>query len=293
MECGYDTYAITSLCCLNTLSFICFLGDGEIILDGKVFLVTGASAGIGKETTRELARLGATVIMACRDMEKANQAVKDIRSTVDSGKLIPMELDLSKLDSVRSFAQRVLRDFPRIDVLINNAGVSVPYRSTTDDGFEMNFGVNHMGHYLLTRLLLDRVVQSAPSRVVIVASTLHERGRIDFDDLSGEKWTWPADGGKVRLSPGYCNSKLANVYFARELADRLRTTQGEGSAQDVTVVSLCPGFCYTELFRYSDIKWYQYVMFAPVALLFMRSASQVGDILNDINNLLTVYKMSE
>ncbi|KAJ8891830.1 hypothetical protein PR048_004384 [Dryococelus australis] len=179
---------------------------------------------------------------------------------------IPMQLDLSSLTSVKDFVTEVLKDFPKINVLVNNAGVYIPVEknSKTKEGFEINFGVNHLGHFLLTNLLIPRLQESAPARVVTVSSTLHERGKIEFDNLRGEKGFAVAGG---RYNPGYCNSKLANVLFSQELAKRVK-----GSGVDVYV--LCPGFTFTGLFRNTPIKWFQYIMFAPIALYAMRTASQ-------------------
>ncbi|CAG2059097.1 unnamed protein product [Timema podura] len=236
-------------------------------LQGKVFLVTGANSGIGKETVRNLARRKARIIMACRDMNNAKSAIEEIRRDVASGELIPMHLDLSSLSSVRQFAEEVLKDFPQIHVLINNAGVYVPVQENrkTKDGFEIHFGVNHLSHFLLTNLLLPRLKESAPSRIVNVSSTLYQKGEIEFDNLRGEKG-FPIKG---RQNPGYNNSKLANVLFTKELAQRL-----DGTGVDVYV--LCPGFAYTGLFRYTHIKWYYYILATPVLLYFMRSASQAA-----------------
>lgn len=235
-------------------------------LHGKVFIVTGANSGIGKETVRELARRKARVIMACRDLKNAKSAIEDIRREVSSGELIPMLLDLESLESVRMFAKEVLHDFPYINVLINNAGVSIPVseRRKTKDGFEINFGINHLGHFLLTNLLLPRLKESTPSRIVIVSSMLHERGKIDFENLNGEKGFITTS---KRANPGYCNSKLANMYFHVELTKRL-----EGTGVDT--YALCPGFVYTNIFRYSHIKWYHYIMFSPIALIYLRTPSQ-------------------
>ncbi|PNF22118.1 hypothetical protein B7P43_G06811 [Cryptotermes secundus] len=204
--------------------------------------------------------------MACRDLKNAKNAIEEIRRDVSSGELIPMLLDLESLESVRRFAKEVLRDFPNINVLINNAGVSVPVcqHRKTKDGYEINFGVNHLGHFLLTNLLLPRLKDSTSSRIVIVSSMLHERGTIDFDNLNGEKGF--AGAGR-RMNPAYCNSKLANMLFNIELSKRI-----EGTGVDS--FALCPGFVYKNLFRYSNVKWYHYILFLPVALFFMRTPSQ-------------------
>ncbi|EFN75273.1 retinol dehydrogenase 11 [Harpegnathos saltator] len=234
-------------------------------LHGLVFLVTGANSGIGKETVKELAKRNATIIMACRDMKSAKNVIAEIRSKIPTGELIPMELDLASFVSIREFANKVLKDFSQIHVLINNAGVYAPLkdRALTKDGFEIHFGVNHLGHFLLTNLLLDCLKQSAPSRVVVVTSKLLESGVIDFSNLNGEKGL-PVKG---RMNPGYCNSKLANAYFAAELAKR---TENSG----VHVYMVCPGFTYTGLFRNVKRSWFHYIIFSPIALMFLRTANQ-------------------
>ncbi|KAH0956860.1 hypothetical protein HN011_012190 [Eciton burchellii] len=234
-------------------------------LQGRVFLVTGANSGIGKETVRELAKRKATIIMACRDMQSAKNVVAEIRSKVLTGELIPMELDLASLSSIREFAKEVLNNFPQIHVLINNAGVYAPLKdhALTKDGFEIHFGVNHLGHFLLTNLLLDRLKQSTPSRIVVVTSKLLESGVIDFSNLNGEKGL-PV---KSRMNPAYCNSKLANAYFAAKLAKRTENT-------GVNVYMVCPGFTYTGLFRNVKRSWFHYIIFSPVALMFLRTANQ-------------------
>jgi len=234
-------------------------------LQGRVYLVTGANSGIGKETVRELVKRKARVIMACRDIDGAKNVAAEIRSETAAGEMIPMRLDLASLASIRKFAETVLNDFPEIHGLINNAGVYVPLkdRALTEDGFEIHFGVNHLGHFLLTNLLLDRLKECAPSRIVVVTSKLLESGTIDFDNLNGELGL-PAKG---RMNPGYCNSKLANAYFATELARRTENT-------GVNVYMVCPGFTYTGLFRNVKRSWFHYIIFSPVALLFLRTAYQ-------------------
>ncbi|XP_015594744.1 retinol dehydrogenase 11 [Cephus cinctus] len=237
----------------------------KISLHDRVFIVTGANSGIGKETVKELAKRKARIIMACRDLQNAKNAISEIRNETSSGELIPMELDLASLTSIRHFAAEVLINFPKIHVLINNAGVYAPLkdRALTKDGFEIHFGVNHLGHFLLTNLLLDRLKECAPSRIVIVTSKLLESGTIDFSNLNGEKGLTT----KGRMNPGYCNSKLANAYFGAELA---KTTENSG----VCVYMVCPGFTYTGLFRNVKRSWFHYILFSPVALLFLRTANQ-------------------
>ncbi|XP_012280630.1 retinol dehydrogenase 12 [Orussus abietinus] len=237
----------------------------EVSLQGQVFLVTGANSGIGKETVKELAKRKATIIMACRNVQNAKNVVSEIRNRISTGELVPMELDLASLASIRKFSQEVLTNFPKIHVLINNAGVYVPLKehAFTKDGFEIHFGVNHLGHFLLTNLLLDRIKESAPSRVVVVTSKLMESGTIDFSNLNAEKGFIT----KGRMNPAYCNSKLANAYFGTELARRTENT-------GVNVYSVFPGFTYSGLFRHVKRSWFHYVLFSPVALLFLRTANQ-------------------
>ncbi|XP_063980432.1 retinol dehydrogenase 12-like [Diachasmimorpha longicaudata] len=234
-------------------------------LQDRVFLVTGANSGIGKATVRELVRRRAKVIMACRDMDRARNCIAEIRKKISTGEMIPMELDLACLPSIYKFAQRVLRDFPEIHGLINNAGVYEPLknRTLTKDGYDVHFAVNYLGHFFLTNLLLDKMKASVPSRIVVVTSKLMESGVIDFSNLNGEKGLT----AKGRMNPAYCNSKLANVYFATELAKRLANT-------GVNVYMVCPGFTYTGLFRDVKRSWFHYIIFSPVALLFLRTAHQ-------------------
>ena len=234
-------------------------------LQGCVFIVTGGNSGIGKETVKELAQRKATVIVACRNLQNARDAISEIRSRVSTGELVPMQLNLASFLSIREFVAEVMRNFPQIHVLINNAGVYVPLkeRASTEDGYEIHFGVNHLGHFLLTNLLLDRLKQNAPSRIVIVTSKLFESGVIDFSNLNGEKGLVV----KGRMNPAYCNSKLANTYFGIELAKR---TENSG----VNIYMVCPGFTYTGLFRNVKRSWFHYIIFSPVALLFLRTANQ-------------------
>ena len=194
-------------------------------LSGQTILVTGANSGIGKAAATQLAGLGARVVITARDERRGAQAVADIAH--DSGGTAEVRsLDLARMQSVVEFATAFRTDHDRLDVLILNAGIMSTQRRITEDGFELMFQVNHLGHFLLTRLLQPLLEVSAPSRVVVVASVAHKRGRIDFDDLQSEKHY----GGMT----AYATSKLANVLFAAELARRL-----DGSG--VTANSLHPG----------------------------------------------------
>src|SRR6266540_2213054 len=180
---------------------------------GRTAVVTGANSGLGLVTARELARAGASVVMACRNLDKGHAAVEAIRSEVSEAQVQLDELDLASLASVRSFADRYTATHDGLDLLINNAGVMAPPRRLTADGFELQFGTNHLGHFALTGLLLPQLEGREDARVVTLSSTAHRTGRIAFDNLNGDRhyFRWRA----------YGQSKLANLLFALEL-DRRR-----------------------------------------------------------------------
>ena len=179
-------------------------------------MITGANTGIGKETAKELLKCGGKVYIACRSLEKANQAREDLMAETGCTEIHVRELDLSSLDSVRTFASNFLKEEQRLDILINNAGVMACPKASTKDGFELQLGTNHLGHFLLTNLLLDRLKASTPSRVVNLSSLAHRFGTINKRDLNSEK--------SYNQVTAYCQSKLANVLFTRELAKRLQGT---------------------------------------------------------------------
>lgn len=211
-------------------------------LDGKTAIITGSNTGIGKETAKDFFKRGARVIMACRSTERANQAADDIKNACQTnenlGELIVQELDLTSLTSVRKCVKQILEKESRIDLLVNNAGISVCPASKTEDGFELQFGTNHLGHFLFTLLLIPKILQSPSARIVNVSSAMHERGSINFEDLNWEKKPY---------SPmrAYGQSKLANVLFAKELAERLK----ENDITHVTAYTLHPGAIQTDLMR--------------------------------------------
>ncbi|XP_041043427.1 retinol dehydrogenase 14a [Carcharodon carcharias] len=227
---------------------------------GRTAVVTGANSGIGRATAAGLARLQARVILACRDEEAAARAAQQIRQqTGGAGELLVRRLDLASLSSVRSFCQRIIEEEPRLDVLINNAGIfQCPYMKT-EDGFEMQFGVNHLGHFLLTNLLLDLLKRSAPSRIVVVSSKLYKYGEINFDDLNSEK--------SYNKSFGYSRSKLANILFTHELAKQL---EGTG----VTANVLHPGIVRTNLGRHINIPLLGLPVFKMVSWAFFKTPEQ-------------------
>lgn len=154
---------------------------------GRIIIVTGANSGLGYENTLSLAKKGAKVIMACRNLKKASAARENIESEVPGADLEVMEIDLSKLSSVRNFAKAYQSKYDRLDVLINNAGVMMPPYSKTEDGFELQFAANYLGHFLLTGLLLDTIVNTPDSRIVSLSSIAHKSGKINFEDLQSEE----------------------------------------------------------------------------------------------------------
>lgn len=215
------------------------MGQGRPDMTGKTALITGASGGLGKETARVLAGLGAHVILVCRDRERGERARADIRAGSGNAAVDVMPADLASPRDIRRLASDVRACHPRLHVLVNNAAGASRTRRITADGLEMTFAVNHLAYVQLTCLLLDVLTTSAPARVVNVSSRAHETGTIDFDDLQMERGY---DGFRA-----YCNSKLANVLFTYELARRLART-------GVTANCLHPGDAATGIFR--DYPWF-------------------------------------
>jgi NAD(P)-dependent dehydrogenase (short-subunit alcohol dehydrogenase family) len=210
-------------------------------------LITGANSGIGKETTRALAHQGASLVMACRSRSKADPVRQAIQEESGNAQIEVMPLDLASLASIREFAGQFSDQYRRLHVLLNNAGTFSMRRQETLDGLELTMGVNHLGTFLLTRLLLPVLQDTPQSRIVNVSSNVHTQGKIDLDDLQLERRRY--SGMKA-----YANSKLANLCFTRDLAAQLQDT-------DVTVNALHPGQVATNIWRlWPDERWYQTLM---------------------------------
>jgi NAD(P)-dependent dehydrogenase (short-subunit alcohol dehydrogenase family) len=205
---------------------------------GRIAVVTGASSGLGLETARELAAHGATVVMAVRDLDKGAAAADDITATAPGARLEIQPLDLASLESVRAAAQQLRDRHDRIDLLINNAGVMYTPRQTTADGFELQLGTNHLGHFAWTGLTLDLLLAVDGSRVVTVSSLGHRfRSTIDFDDLGGVR--------RYSRVTAYGRSKLANLLFTYELQRRL-----SAAAAPTIALAAHPGGSDTDLARH-------------------------------------------
>lgn len=204
-------------------------------MTGKVVLITGANSGIGKATAHDLAKRGAKVYLACRDEGRGKAAEQEIISATGNKKVFYRQMDLASLDSVREFAKKFLAEESQLDVLVNNAGMVYPKYKETRDGFEMQMGVNHLGHFLLTNRLLDLMKKNSHSRIINISSLAHKFGRIDKSDLMNVK---------KRYIPfkAYGNTKLANVLFTRELSRHLLNT-------GVTVNAVHPGVVRTEIWK--------------------------------------------
>ncbi len=228
---------------------------------GRVAIITGSNSGIGFEAARVLASRNATVVLACRNTGKAEAAASRIRSECPGAKVEIQLLDLGSLESVKQAAESLRTRFPRIDLLINNAGVMVPPYGKTVDGFETQFGTNHLGHFALTGLLLERLQATPHSRIVNLASQAHRMGRIRFDDFNFERG--------YRAWPAYGQSKLANLLFTYELQRRL----GKAGAGTIAVAAH-PGWSRTELQRHATVKWWNRVLYPIVGSCLSQSAAR-------------------
>lgn len=220
---------------------------------GRVVVITGASSGIGLEAAKALAAKNATVIIAVRSKQRGQTAIARIRQTCPEANLRLMLLDLAELQTVQQFAERFTGEFDRLDLLINNAGVMLPPYSKTKDGFELQMGTNHFGHFALTGWLLPLLLRTPKSRIVTVSSGAHRWGAIDFDDLHWERRRYKAWNA-------YCDSKIANLYFTYELARRLQEA-GAGTLS----VAAHPGWSATRLQRHTSLLSFLSRFFAQPA----------------------------
>jgi NAD(P)-dependent dehydrogenase (short-subunit alcohol dehydrogenase family) len=232
----------------------CPPGLFDLDLTGNTYVVTGGNSGIGLVTVQQLAKQGATVVLACRRPAEGERERAAVEASGARGKVEVMALDLARLESVRAFAKEFLENYGALHGLVNNAGVMNTPAGKTQDGFETQFGTNHLGHYLLTELLVPALTKAAPSRIVNVSSCFHDKaqgreGRIDFDDLHFD--SRPYDGWSA-----YAQSKLANVLHAKSLAKRL----GDSG---ITAVSVHPGWVRTNLVKSFMPVWVQDFLLRP------------------------------
>ena len=209
---------------------------------GRVALVTGANTGIGYETARALSQAGATVILACRNAAKAQAALERIQAEAPRGTAVFMPLDLSSLQSVRELSERFDDAYGRLDILVANAGVMMPeQREETAEGFELQMGTNHFGHFALVGGLIDKLLATPDSRIVVVSSMAHRWGRLDFDDIDWRR-------RKYDRMRSYAQSKLANLLFVYELKQRL-----DERAAGCVVAAAHPGWTATDLQRHTPL----------------------------------------
>lgn len=226
--------------------------------DGRTAIVTGANSGIGLVAARELARAGARVVLACRNASKGSEAVEGIKAAVPGAQIELAPLDLGSLDSIRAFGERFSAANDSLDLLVNNAGVMAAPRSLTADGFELQFGTNHLGHFALTAYLMPLLAGRESARVVNVSSGAHRTGRMRFDDLHGERsyGRWSA----------YGQSKLANLLFTFELDRRLR-----GSDSPLRAMAAHPGYAATNL-QFAAVPRYEAMVMSVGNAIFAQSA---------------------
>ncbi len=228
----------------------------------KIIIVTGANSGIGYEAAKEFSRKGAKTILACRNMEKAKSALAKIKSEVPDSEAEIMQLDLASLKSIHKFAEKFRAKHKRLDILLNNAGIMMSPYGKTEDGFELQFGTNHLGHFALTGLVISLLLKAPGSRIVNVSSMGHRFGDVDFDKIMYEE--------DKEYSPmkAYGRSKLANLLFTYELQHRL-----EANKKRVITVAAHPGNSNTKLGKYLEKKlWFRIIksLYMPI---FAQSAA--------------------
>lgn len=231
---------------------------------GRVVIITGANSGVGYESAVAFAQKGARVVMASRSMDKLERAQKELRQRVPKAQADLLKLDLGDLKSVQAFAENFNAHYDRLDVLMNNAGIMIPPYGKTADGFELQFGTNHLGHFALTGLLLPKLLETPYSRVATTSSSGYLRGQMNWDDLQSEK--------KYSAWAGYAQSKLANLLFMRELQRKLEAVHA-----GVISVGSHPGYALTNLQHTQQdlpslIKILQPVVMAPLRWTMSQNA---------------------
>ena len=215
-------------------------------MHGKIVLITGADGGIGRETTKAIAKKGATIVMACIDLTEAQPVYEAIKKESGNTNIEMMQLNLASLSAVREFVSQFSQKYQRLDVLINNAGIYCTKREETQDGFEKTIGTNYLGPFLFTNLLLPVLTRVPEGRIINVASNAYFQGKIDLNDLHLKK--------KYHGFKAYASSKLAIVLFTQELAERLKDT-------GITVNAVHPGHVATNIWNMWPGKWYQALLF--------------------------------
>jgi len=230
-------------------------------LKGKVIIITGANSGIGYEATKEFARKGAQIIMACRSVDKAQAALTKIQAEIPGAPAEIIHLDLASQKSVRKFAEAFMAKYDRLDILLNNAGImAIPYAKTAD-GFEKQFGTNHLGHFALTGLVIDLVLKTPDSRVVNISSNAHRFGSLDFGNLMFE------EGKDYSRMQAYGRSKLANLLFTYELQRRF-----ESAGANAIAIAAHPGISATNLANHFAPDWF-FNIFMPLFSRMTQSAA--------------------
>ena len=246
-------------------------------MKNQVCIITGANSGIGKETALSLAKLGATVILLCRNYERGNIALKSIITESNNKNVELMLCDLSSQNSISDFISKFKNKYDSLNVLINNAGILLNKRTISVDGVENTFAINHLGPFILTNSLLDLLKSSSPSRIINVSSSAHYRANFDLDNMQGEK--------KYSSFEAYCKSKLYNVLFTYELSRIL-------AGSNVTVNCLHPGFIPTNLFANSSFFYKAIVKILSPILIDAKSGSKTSTYLatsKDVENITGKY----
>jgi NAD(P)-dependent dehydrogenase (short-subunit alcohol dehydrogenase family) len=230
-------------------------------LTGKIVIVTGANSGIGFEAAREFARSGAHVILASRNLDKIKDALKEIQVEHPQAKAEIIRLDLASINSIQDFVKTFKSNYDKLDILLNNAGIMMVPHGTTEDGFEKQFGINHLGHFALTGLMIDYLLKTPGSRVVNVSSNAHYTGEVNFSDLMYE------NGEKYNPQKAYSRSKLANLLFTYELQRRLDARNAE-----VIAIAAHPGISNTSLADHFFQRWFLKPI-RPLMGVFFQSAA--------------------